>query len=564
MTDIAPSTVNFLKLAIESNDTNVNNYAVLIKLPIDINDGFECIDNYSILKRTKIKEISDKFLQQVVKYGKIFIYVDKIKINIRFDFIKNEFHKELEILDYSVCENDIFILNKNLEVLNTAMCDINDISYDAAEDEKDLSNVYNDYTNITYDINVLILEKSNLNKRKVSEEYTFNILIADYCCNVMKCICFNTTSPDLLYNKIETGRFYTMKLIEARTFTTKSNLKNFTTFDKGIILLHNSTVFYPTEKQFSFQYPNMLLEELNTVFECENDGQVNVVGIIAKIEDVVTHSNEAINVFTSRRVIFITNGEVIIPVYVYGELAYFNFIIGNLIGIRFGLVKPHLVCSKIITCNKTSYLVEVDNEEYYELYNKATKMEFDSMVFPDLSLIPSISEIIISGKYLMHIRNTPVFKIEMQKFYTMAKISFFGTLQKSKDNQKDYGPYLRVTLCDALVNIQHVTIFANKLSKIVPDLSGQLNRLMEDGTDLNIYLKEILLKPMVFRIKIDNFISFTSGGTPNALPNKIIDYLEFCPYDIYYQWNQRMRMDIIELININNSNILDNVISNNE
>uniref|UniRef100_A0A0N5BD24 DNA-directed RNA polymerase n=1 Tax=Strongyloides papillosus TaxID=174720 RepID=A0A0N5BD24_STREA len=367
-----------------------------------------------------------------------------------------------------------------------------------------------------------------------------------------------------MYNRIETGRFYTMELKSARTFTTKSNLKNFTTFDKGISLSHNSTVFHPTEKQFPFQYLNMLLEELDTVFECENYGQVNVVGVIAKIEDIVTHSNEAINVFTSRRVIFITNGEIIIPVYFYGELAFFNFQLGNLIRIRFGLVKPHLVCNKIITCNRTSYLVDVNNEEYNDLYDKGTKLDFDSMVFPDLSLAPSISEIIIGGKYLMQIRNTPPVKIEMQKFYTLAKISFFEMLQKSKDSQKEYGPFLRITLGDALVNIQHVTIFANKLSKIVPALSGQLTRLLDDGTDLNVYLKDLLHNPMAFRIKIYNFILLTSGGNPNSLSNKIIDYLELCSNYVYYDWNQYMRMDIIELKNLNNRSVLDNVVLNDQ
>uniref|UniRef100_A0A0N5B910 Piwi domain-containing protein n=1 Tax=Strongyloides papillosus TaxID=174720 RepID=A0A0N5B910_STREA len=462
MSDITPSSATFLKRAIENNNVEVDKYALLIKISDDVNNGFESTDNFSILKRTKIKEISEEFLQHFNKYGRVFIIVNDIKISTRFDYILNQFHKKMVILDYTVSENELFIVKEDLESIETIVYETSDTSYEPEDDEKDLVNIYNDVNNISYNVNVLVLEKSSYSKRKGSEEFTFNILVADYLGNVMK---------------------------YARTFSTRSNLKNFTTFDKGLILTVNSTQFHPSNKQFYFEYQNRLLEELDVISQCENDGQVNVVGIIGKVENIVTHSNENINVLTSRRIVFITNGNITLPVYIYRELAYFQFQVGALLGIRFGVVKPHLVCKNIITCNKMSYLMNVDIEEYCELFNKGLKIDYSSMVFPDLSLAPTISDVINGGKYLMHISDTPAVRVNVQKFYTIGKISFFGKIQTPNKTQKDYGPYLRITISDALVNMQHVTIFVNKLSKIMPSLTGQMNRLMNDGVDLNEYCK---------------------------------------------------------------------------
>uniref|UniRef100_A0A0K0FFP0 DUF2634 domain-containing protein n=1 Tax=Strongyloides venezuelensis TaxID=75913 RepID=A0A0K0FFP0_STRVS len=128
--------VNSDKKAIENNDIQVNNAAVLIKIPDNVINGFECTDNYYILTRTKIKGILDDFLQQVAKYRRAFIYVNSIKIDVRFNFINNQFHKEIEILEYSVSENELFTVNVDLEVLKTVVCEVPDGFYYSTDDEK--------------------------------------------------------------------------------------------------------------------------------------------------------------------------------------------------------------------------------------------------------------------------------------------------------------------------------------------------------------------------------------------------------------------------------------------
>uniref|UniRef100_A0A0K0FFN9 DUF223 domain-containing protein n=1 Tax=Strongyloides venezuelensis TaxID=75913 RepID=A0A0K0FFN9_STRVS len=105
-------------------------------------------------------------------------------------------------------------------------------------------------------------------------------------------------------------------------------------------------------------------------------------------------------------------------------------------------------------CSRTTYLVDVNHNKYLGLFEMSKKLNYLSIAVPDLSLVPSMSEIINDDKFLMHIRNISNFKAKIHKFYTIAKITYFGKLEKSNNtgNQKDFRPYIRVTLSDPLYN----------------------------------------------------------------------------------------------------------------
>uniref|UniRef100_A0A0N5C3I7 Uncharacterized protein n=2 Tax=Strongyloides papillosus TaxID=174720 RepID=A0A0N5C3I7_STREA len=74
--------------------------------------------------------------------------------------------------------------------------------------------------------------------------------------------------------------------------------------------------------------------------------------------------------------------------------------------------------------------------------------------------------------------------------------------------------------------------------KVAPTISGNLERLTEDRVNLDEYLKELLNKPLIFTIKVSKFISPSQPDKPSS--NKLIDYINFCPAQVYFSWCQEL------------------------
>uniref|UniRef100_A0A0N5BGN3 Fam-a protein n=1 Tax=Strongyloides papillosus TaxID=174720 RepID=A0A0N5BGN3_STREA len=210
--------VDFLKSIIENTENDVseiNNHPLIIKVSTNMNNGFEATDNYSKLLKTKIKEISAEFLEHIIKYGRVVVAVKKMHVSTRFDFILHEFHKELEVSEYEIVNTPKIFPNDNINLINTKMdLDIKG-SFEKDSAETDLKEIYNTSSNIsTYTI-VLILSKSNLNKKKHQTVTLLMFFLTDYEGNIMNCICYNTSSSDVIYNTFKTRNYYLLKLLNA-------------------------------------------------------------------------------------------------------------------------------------------------------------------------------------------------------------------------------------------------------------------------------------------------------------------------------------------------------------
>uniref|UniRef100_A0A0N5BJP8 Telo_bind domain-containing protein n=1 Tax=Strongyloides papillosus TaxID=174720 RepID=A0A0N5BJP8_STREA len=559
--------VDFLQNAIEKSDQTVNNNLLLIEIGKNTNNGFEATDGYSKLLRTKFKRISVTFLEEVQKYKRVYIRVKEIKIHTRYDFSLNEFHKDLEVIDYDVVKDKTFsLINKELKVVNTKI-DIGPINepYRPEAGEKKLEDVYNMGENVSCWVNVLVVLKISPddNIQDNSENHSLNILVADYRNCTMNCAAFKINSNNNFCKDIEVGKFYKMKLSNAKLLnSTKSCTRHFVTIKKGIHLTQTTVSFEPSTNKFNYQAPYSFLEYMNVIPKLSNNNPINVVGIVARIDEITTVSSDSMKTPTSRRIIYLTDGEIIIPIYVYGELAHFNFETKQLIGVRYGNVKKHVVCGNVIICNRLSRMDNVDTCDYMDIFSKISTINFEELKYPDLTTLPTVGEVVHNkGKFLLHIRDTQKRKVQPYKFYTIGKITSFTNFvkpDKKKKNQQENQekdttdePYTRININDSIVSIPDVTVFVNKMSNIAPGLAEDIEKLIANNINMNEYLEKLKNIPMVFKIRLDNHKYLANNGQILYLPNKLCEFVDFCPSEEYSDWIERIRKDIKDLVNLN-------------
>uniref|UniRef100_A0A0N5CBM7 BPI2 domain-containing protein n=1 Tax=Strongyloides papillosus TaxID=174720 RepID=A0A0N5CBM7_STREA len=543
MSENVSSYNDFLKNAIANSNSNVNNFLLFVKVAKDMNKGFEFSDSYSRLLRGKIKEITGELLYKLDKNREAYIYVNEIRVYVKYDFQLNEFHKELEVLSYRVADDHPFTPSKKLHVIKTKIDIGGDSSYEANEKEGDLERVYNDEKNLDFSLNVLVLLKGAMNETKVPNEFVFNLIVGDYLGNTMNCVFFKSDSSNSIYDSVEIGKYYNLSLSNAKTFLLKSSSRNFTTFDKGLALTFNSTKFLPASRKFQFPGIDVPLKDLECINDYEIDQQASVIGVVVKIDDISTYIYDGANVSTSRRIIYLTNGTTTVPIFLHGELAYCEFEVGMLVGVKYSIVRKHSAGGRILSCNRASCIVKDNLEEYKKVLTKVCDMDLDTIELPDVYTAPTVEEALSNGKFLIHIKGLPSFKIKPRKFLTMGRITFFGKFTIS-EKAKEYGPFAKVTIADSLVHISSITLFANRLSNLIQNLTGNFSTIIDNGTDGDVVLKNLLHIPMLFKIKISNYLGDGNNGEIIIRGNKIIEYVGVCPDGIYEQWTERMKREL--------------------
>uniref|UniRef100_A0A0N5BMH0 CheW-like domain-containing protein n=1 Tax=Strongyloides papillosus TaxID=174720 RepID=A0A0N5BMH0_STREA len=164
--------------------------------------------------------------------------------------------------------------------------------------------------------------------------------------------------------------------------TTSGITPQLSTIGVKVKISDKTTIFTPTLKKFSLTISNYEFDYVGDVYRHTIEDQVNVVGIVARVENVCILTNEKLNLTTLRRIIFITDGTCVLPIYIYGELAYKNFEVKQLVGVKYGLVNQHTACDKIVSCNRSSYIIDVDNEAFIDLLLKSRQIEYESLTFP--------------------------------------------------------------------------------------------------------------------------------------------------------------------------------------
>uniref|UniRef100_A0A0N5BKS3 VPS9 domain-containing protein n=1 Tax=Strongyloides papillosus TaxID=174720 RepID=A0A0N5BKS3_STREA len=317
-----------------------------------------------------------------------------------------------------------------------------------------------------------------------------------------------------------------------------------------------NTTFIATTEKFSPNFINPILEDIKIVLLCIIESQISTVGITAKIEDITTYYNQQFQFTTSRRLIFVTNGVNVIPVYIYGELAYHSFKVGKIISIEYAIVKYYSNCGNVLSCNRLSYITDADINHFKDLFFKSKDIKYDELKYPNLTSIPDNETIVNISKYLMHLKNTPKFPVKEQSFFFIGKIVSLGkflkpkgfsfkSTQDQKSNKRESGPYAKILIKDFTLIMQYVTIFADMLMEIAPTISSNLERLTEDGVRLDEYLKELMNKPLIFRIKVSNFISPLRPDDPSA--NKLIGHIDFCSAELYYSFCQRVKSNLLAI-----------------
>uniref|UniRef100_A0A0N5C690 Uncharacterized protein n=1 Tax=Strongyloides papillosus TaxID=174720 RepID=A0A0N5C690_STREA len=131
-----------------------------------MNNGFEFTDNYSIFSRGRIREIAGDFLFRHSSDREAFIYVNEIRVYTKYDFMLNQFHKEIDVVKYTYSENPLFVtaLTESLNVIQTKINLNEDIPNVSKNDEHDLEDIFNNDTSLTFSVDVLVLQKSGINK----------------------------------------------------------------------------------------------------------------------------------------------------------------------------------------------------------------------------------------------------------------------------------------------------------------------------------------------------------------------------------------------------------------
>uniref|UniRef100_A0A0N5BIG8 VWFA domain-containing protein n=1 Tax=Strongyloides papillosus TaxID=174720 RepID=A0A0N5BIG8_STREA len=489
----------------------------------------------------------------MIKYRKVYIKVTNIKTCIRYDFHTNKFHKELEIFDYNVqCGTDFPLFKEELEVINTDITPVINEAYKPEAGEKKLKEIFNMQTNISCTTNILILLKvePNDNDQSNSKKGAFNILIGDRDGAIMNCIAYNVNPTNNVYKNIEVGHYYTLKLVGAKLASnSKNNYKNFTSFDAGLVLTFDTVHFVPTTKKFAFPSSYIVMETIDLISERAENDQANAVGIITKIEEIGTQPADSNKNLTTRRVIFISDGKSTMPVYIYGELAYYDFTIRNLIGIKFANVRKHTSCGIFIMCNRMSKLTSVNPSEHSDLHAIAKTLDLNELKHANLTSILSTNAVIEQGKYLLHIVDTPEEKIQPYRFYMIGKIASFSDfmIPSNPELQEEGSFYSKITIKDPLNNITDVALFINKMGKIAPDLSSIIEKLMSEKVNMNNFLEKLLNIPMVFKIKLTNNPTLSNDGKKMiCFGNKVIEHVDFCSNGEYKEWMKRMLKDIVE------------------
>uniref|UniRef100_A0A0N5A033 CPSF_A domain-containing protein n=1 Tax=Parastrongyloides trichosuri TaxID=131310 RepID=A0A0N5A033_PARTI len=467
-------------------------------------------------------------------------------MRVNYDITKNQSNKEIEIVDYDVSNKVLFAKTTESPVIiptNINFAVTSEYIFDI--DEKDLEFFYNQKTNLVGTTTVVVLQKSLLSKRKGTDFFTFNFLISDSIGSVIKCIHFNAHEDCEMFNIIKPGCFYNLTLNKASLSSTKAAN---TTFDVAIALSSSTTVFTPTTKQFQIPEINFNYLYLSSADQFVREDVVDVMGIICRIDAVTNSINIKLNVSTSRRIIYLTDGKATLPVYLHGELAYSSFELRQVLGIINARVKSHPSCKTILTCGKSSYAIVLDDIESAEFKKAAGDYKEEDLYIPELSSIPTIDEILQDGKFLIHVRNLPPFQMAPYKFYTFGKISNFGNILFPTNENSVVGPYMRIDIYDTIITMQSITIFINKMGSIAPFLHEE-SAILGSNTDMNEKLGHLLHKPMVFRIKLDNYVlKGPNGQIYSNKSNKLIDYIEEISSLTYDSWVQNMTTDMIKLI----------------
>uniref|UniRef100_A0A0N5BIU4 OB domain-containing protein n=1 Tax=Strongyloides papillosus TaxID=174720 RepID=A0A0N5BIU4_STREA len=314
---------------------------------------------------------------------------------------------ELKIIHFlsSFISGTPFIPRQDFDVIQTITDDDIDEPYDTEEEEKDLEFVFTNgpKTRLTCFLNILILHKSTFSKRKDNKGHTFNILIADHEGKICECICFQCESSSSIYDKIEVGGYYTLNLKSADTFGPKEDSqKRFKSSNVGITLTLETTVFSPSERRFKFYGIDVNHDDISCIFETASDTQVNIIGIVRRINEIEAFISDSFNLAVPRRVIFLTNV---------------------------------------------------------------------------LTSIPATNEIVENEKYLMHIYDVTRYLIKLTKFCTIAKIGSFRIFTRSHNPGKDTEPFAKVTLYYSLVSIDDVTLFANRITKLISIMISNFSQI---------------------------------------------------------------------------------------
>uniref|UniRef100_A0A0N4Z7G0 REPA_OB_2 domain-containing protein n=1 Tax=Parastrongyloides trichosuri TaxID=131310 RepID=A0A0N4Z7G0_PARTI len=395
------------------------------------------------------------------------------------------------------------------------------------------------------DITKFVESKKSLESRTVdgvprdaqNAIYTFAFTVLDNFGGETKIIGFNQFN-DFLYKDLHLGQFYLLQLDDAKTHSTAPLSMTISDENKKRPVYKNKTntiynlIIGPGLKlsclspEYAFKYPKLscpLIEfaKIDNLFRTNDqllNDTVNVIGCIARVEPITSFYNKEFQKYSIKRIIYLVdNNKKVITVSIFGYRCFeFNVVdVRNVLIISSLNVKKYItnidtIIGLTVTAN-TKYLNQPSGE-ILNLQKETEKIDFDSLNYPSILNEETPESILSKTRSLGALLKNTQTGFETTRFYFYVRVFSWGDIKIPNipehkiltDNEMfKLGSklYTKITIYDCSHNLSGVSIFCNKLAKL---LHMDENEIIKMYVENKVGLYELLdtYKVRVLRIKL--------------------------------------------------------------
>uniref|UniRef100_A0A0N5CBE0 REPA_OB_2 domain-containing protein n=1 Tax=Strongyloides papillosus TaxID=174720 RepID=A0A0N5CBE0_STREA len=389
----------------------------------------------------------------------------------------------------------VSIENKILHELKNALTIKNIYSLDGYNEsvlsEFPSEDLINELANLeisgNYKFIVQIIDKSAFNEtvdskmRRFSNDgnenhiplFNYSFVVIDRSGNELKFVAFKQNSKTF-YDYIKLGHFYYINTKNADLTEKKNEYGYKTNNDFEGRLATNRFTFKLLPKEMGFTYPQVKFDISNfSEIKKRSEGTVNIIGAIVKLDNPSPFvNNETSQMSVIRYIYLVDNTKNVIAISMFGQRCFkFNDEdIGKVLAIRNVSIKSIQGKFHSLTLTKISQFYNHPEPELDRLKDIVSEFNFKDLVLPVLKRPEDEEEIkkkLYSIQALVDNVDANICPTYVYGFYRVLQWGLLTSSTKGHGDSKITTVLTKVSLYDETASLTPVTIFSNKLAKLI-------------------------------------------------------------------------------------------------